>query len=199
MRVEHFSRLKALGLEVPIWLMTPEMIRKRSGGEVKKPETLNYRTSKSVPEGLFDESIFGAKDSKDGFGHIDLGSPVRHPWLDEETVLTTIPVMPTGLRPLVQLPGGRWATSDANDLYRRVINRNNRLKRLMELDAPEIIIENEKRMLGEAVITLFDNENAEKIITGPDKRTLKSIGSMKMSETILHCLCFTTSGDIDAL
>ena len=93
-------------------------------------------------------------------------------------VLTTIPVLPPDLRPLVPLDGGRFATSDLNDLYRRVINRNNRLKRLLELNAPEIIIRNEKRMLQEAVDALFDNGRRGKTITGPNKRPLKSLSDL---------------------
>src|SRR6188508_1370923 len=93
-------------------------------------------------------------------------------------ILDVIPVIPPDLRPLVPLDGGRFATSDLNDLYRRVINRNNRLKRLQELNAPEIIIRNEKRMLQEAVDALFDNGRRGKTITGPNKRPLKSLSDM---------------------
>jgi DNA-directed RNA polymerase subunit beta' len=93
----------------------------------------------------------------------------------EWMVLEVIPVIPPELRPLVPLDGGRFATSDLNDLYRRVINRNNRLKRLMELKAPEIIIRNEKRMLQEAVDALFDNGRRGRVITGPNNRPLKSL------------------------
>jgi DNA-directed RNA polymerase subunit beta' len=96
----------------------------------------------------------------------------------EWMMLTTIPVLPPDLRPLVPLDGGRFATSDLNDLYRRVINRNNRLKRLKELNAPEIIIRNERRMLQEAVDALFDNGRRGKTITGPNKRPLKSLSDM---------------------
>ncbi|MCP4003167.1 MAG: DNA-directed RNA polymerase subunit beta' [bacterium] len=96
----------------------------------------------------------------------------------EWMVLEVIPVIPPDLRPLVPLDGGRFATSDLNDLYRRVINRNNRLKRLMELNAPEVIIRNEKRMLQEAVDALFDNGRRGKVITGPNKRPLKSLSDM---------------------
>ncbi len=96
----------------------------------------------------------------------------------EWMVLEVIPVIPPDLRPLVPLDGGRFATSDLNDLYRRVINRNNRLKRLQELNAPEIIIRNEKRMLQEAVDALFDNGRRGKVITGPNKRPLKSLSDM---------------------
>ena len=101
-------------------------------------------------------------------------SKIKPEWM----VLEVIPVLPPDLRPLVPLDGGRFATSDLNDLYRRVINRNNRLKRLVELDAPEIIIRNEKRMLQEAVDVLFDNGRRGKTITGPNKRPLKSLSDM---------------------
>ena len=96
----------------------------------------------------------------------------------EWMVLTVIPVIPPELRPLVPLEGGRFATSDLNDLYRRVINRNNRLKRLMELNAPDIIVRNEKRMLQEAVDALFDNGRRGKTFTGPNKRPLRSLSDM---------------------
>ena len=98
--------------------------------------------------------------------------------LPEYMVLEIIPVIPPDLRPLVPLDGGRFATSDLNDLYRRVINRNNRLKRLQELNAPEVIIRNEKRMLQEAVDALFDNGRRGRVITGPSKRPLKSLSDM---------------------
>ncbi len=96
----------------------------------------------------------------------------------EWMILTVIPVIPPELRPLVPLDGGRFATSDLNDLYRRVINRNNRLKRLMELRAPDIIVRNEKRMLQEAVDALFDNGRRGRVITGTGKRPLKSLADM---------------------
>src|SRR5712692_596786 len=96
----------------------------------------------------------------------------------EWMILTVVPVIPPDLRPLVPLDGGRFATSDLNDLYRRVINRNNRLKRLMELRAPDIIIRNEKRMLQEAVDALFDNGRRGRVITGANKRPLKSLADM---------------------
>ncbi len=96
----------------------------------------------------------------------------------EWMILTILPVIPPDLRPLVPLDGGRFATSDLNDLYRRVINRNNRLKRLQELNAPEIIIRNEKRMLQEAVDVLFDNGRRGRAITGPNKRPLRSLSDM---------------------
>ncbi len=102
------------------------------------------------------------------------GSGNKPSWM----ILKVIPVLPPDLRPLVPLDGGRFATSDLNDLYRRVINRNNRLKRLQELNAPEIIIRNEKRMLQEAVDALFDNGRRGKVITGPNKRPLKSLSDM---------------------
>ncbi|MBU6474546.1 MAG: DNA-directed RNA polymerase subunit beta', partial [Alphaproteobacteria bacterium] len=96
----------------------------------------------------------------------------------EWMILTVVPVIPPDLRPLVPLDGGRFATSDLNDLYRRVINRNNRLRRLMELRAPDIIIRNEKRMLQEAVDALFDNGRRGRVITGANKRPLKSLADM---------------------
>ncbi len=96
----------------------------------------------------------------------------------EWMILTVVPVIPPELRPLVPLDGGRFATSDLNDLYRRVINRNNRLKRLMELRAPDIIVRNEKRMLQEAVDALFDNGRRGRVITGANKRPLKSLADM---------------------
>ncbi len=96
----------------------------------------------------------------------------------EWMILTVLPVIPPDLRPLVPLDGGRFATSDLNDLYRRVINRNNRLKRLLELNAPEIIIRNEKRMLQEAVDCLFDNGRRGRAVTGSNKRPLKSLSDM---------------------
>ena len=96
----------------------------------------------------------------------------------EDMILDVIPVIPPDLRPMVQLDGGRFATSDLNDLYRRVINRNNRLKRLLSLEAPEIIVNNEKRMLQEAVDSLFDNGRRGRPITGPGNRPLKSISDM---------------------
>ncbi|CAN0524226.1 unnamed protein product, partial [Laminaria digitata] len=96
----------------------------------------------------------------------------------EWMILTVIPVIPPDLRPLVPLDGGRFATSDLNDLYRRVINRNNRLKRLIELRAPDIIVRNEKRMLQESVDALFDNGRRGRVITGTNKRPLKSLADM---------------------
>ena len=96
----------------------------------------------------------------------------------EWMIMDVVPVLPPDLRPLVPLDGGRFATSDLNDLYRRVINRNNRLKRLQEFNAPDIIIRNEKRMLQEAVDVLFDNGRRGKTITGASKRPLKSLSDM---------------------
>ncbi|NQZ99725.1 MAG: DNA-directed RNA polymerase subunit beta' [Myxococcales bacterium] len=101
----------------------------------------------------------------------------------ENMIMEVIPVIPPDLRPLVPLDGGRFATSDLNDLYRRVINRNNRLKRLQELNAPEVIIRNEKRMLQEAVDALFDNGRRGRVITGPSKRPLKSLSDMLKGKT----------------
>jgi DNA-directed RNA polymerase subunit beta' len=103
-----------------------------------------------------------------------IASNTRPEWM----ILEVVPVIPPELRPLVPLDGGRFATSDLNDLYRRVINRNNRLKRLIELRAPEIIVRNEKRMLQEAVDALFDNGRRGRVITGANKRPLKSLSDM---------------------
>ncbi|MBQ3182027.1 MAG: DNA-directed RNA polymerase subunit beta' [Clostridia bacterium] len=310
---------------IKIGLASPEMIRSWSFGEVKKPETINYRTLKAEKEGLFCERIFGPtkdweclcgkykrvrykgkvcekcgvevttkKVRRERMGHIELAAPVSHIWyfraipsrmgllldisarllekvlyfaqyividpgntplqkyqlltereyremyeryendfrvgmgaeavkellselditkLSEELkaeletasgqkklriikrlevveafrksgnkpewmILDVLPVIPPEIRPMVQLDGGRFATSDLNDLYRRVINRNNRLHRLKELHAPEIIIRNEKRMLQEAVDALIDNGRRGKPVTGPNNRTLKSLSEM---------------------
>ncbi|MBL6752268.1 MAG: DNA-directed RNA polymerase subunit beta' [Nevskia sp.] len=311
---------------IKISLASPETIRSWSYGEVKKPETINYRTFKPERDGLFCAKIFGpikdyeclcgkykrlkhrgvvcekcgvevtvAKVRRERMGHIELASPVAHIWflkslpsrigllldmplraiervlyfeahivvdpgltalergtlLTEEDylnavekygdefdarmgaeavhdllkgldlqkeavklreeiagtgsdtkikklgkrlklieyliasnnkpewmVLTVLPVLPPDLRPLVPLDGGRFATSDLNDLYRRVINRNNRLKRLLELTAPDIIVRNEKRMLQEAVDALIDNGRRGRAITGTNKRALKSLADM---------------------
>src|SRR5918996_1063456 len=314
--VENFDSIR-------IGLASPEMIRSWSFGEVKKPETINYRTFKPERDGLFCAKIFGpvkdyeclcgkykrlkhrgvvcekcgvevtqSKVRRERMGHIELASPTAHIWFlkslpsriglmldmtlreiervlyfeafvviepgmtqlqrgqlltdemyleaieqhgdefdarmgaeavhellksldlnsevlkvreeilgtNSETkikrlskrlkllesfidsgnkpewmVMTVLPVLPPDLRPLVPLDGGRFPTSDPNDLYRRVINRNNRLKRLMDLKAPEIIIRNEKRMLQEAVDALFDNGRRGRVITGPNNRPLKSL------------------------
>jgi DNA-directed RNA polymerase subunit beta' len=311
---------------IRIGLASPEMIRSWSFGEVKKPETINYRTFKPERDGLFCAAIFGpikdyeclcgkykrmkhrgvvcekcgtevtlAKVRRERMGHIELASPTAHIWflkslpsriglmldmtlrdierilyfeafvvidpgltsltrgqvLSEEQyiqsieefgdefdarmgaeavhellrtidlqaelvqlreeiastgsetklkrlskriklveafvesgnrpewmVLTVLPVLPPDLRPLVPLDGGRFATSDLNDLYRRVINRNNRLKRLLELNAPDIIVRNEKRMLQESVDALMDNGRRGRAITGTNKRPLKSLADM---------------------
>ena len=311
---------------IKIGLASPEMIRAWSFGEVKKPETINYRTFKPERDGLFCAKIFGpvkdyeclcgkykrlkhrgvicekcgvevalSKVRRDRMGHIELASPVAHIWflkslpsrigllldmtlrdierilyfesfvvtdpgmttlekgqlltdeqyyeameefsdefdakmgaeavqalmkdlnVDEEVarlreeipatnsetklkklskrlklleafnasgnkpewmVMTVLPVLPPDLRPLVPLDGGRFATSDLNDLYRRVINRNNRLKRLLDLNAPDIIVRNEKRMLQEAVDALLDNGRRGRAITGSNKRPLKSLADM---------------------
>ena len=311
---------------IRISLASPEKIREWSFGEVKKPETINYRTFKPERDGLFCAKIFGpvkdyecncgkykrmkhrgvvcekcgveviqSKVRRERLGHIELATPVAHIWflrslpsrigallditlkelekvlyceaylvldpgnsgVEENSVLSeekynqlikdgfsftaamggeairdmlkkvdvevlsrqlrrelkqttseaqrtklskrlkvveslkmsgsnrpewmmleVIPVIPPELRPLVPLDGGRFATSDLNDLYRRVINRNNRLRRLMELNAPEIIIRNEKRMLQESVDALFDNGRRGKTFTGPNKRPLRSLSDM---------------------
>jgi len=118
-----------------------------------------------------------AKRMKVVYSLLDSGN--RPEWM----ILECVPVIPPDLRPLVPLDGGRFATSDLNDLYRRVINRNNRLKKLMELNAPDIIIRNEKRMLQEAVDALFDNGRRGRVITGPNKRPLKSLSDMLKGKT----------------
>src|SRR6266478_993516 len=165
---------------IRISLASPEKIRSWSHGEVKKPETINYRTFKPERDGLFCAKIFGpTKDYECNCGKYKrmrhrgvvcekcgvevIQSKVRRERMGHVDLAT--PVIPPDLRPLVPLDGGRFATSDLNDLYRRVINRNNRLKRLMELNAPDIIIRNEKRMLQEAVDALFDNGRRGRAIT----------------------------------
>src|SRR5438445_149788 len=278
--------------ELRIGLATADQIRMWSNGEVKKPETINYRTLKPEKDGLFDERIFGptkdwecycgkykrvrfkgiicercgvevtrAKVRRERMGHIELAAPVTHIWYfkgvpsrlgylldlapkelekiiyfrggmgaeavkellhglnlreEEESlketvrsgkgqrkaraikrlkvispftaeggknspmgmVLDSVPVIPPDLRPMVQLDGGRFATSDLNDLYRRVTNRNNRLKRLLDLGAPEIIVNNAKPMLQEAVDALFDNGRRGRPVTGPGNRPPKSLSDM---------------------
>src|SRR5471030_1115672 len=268
--------------QIRIQIASPEQIRSWSFGEIKKPETINYRTLKPERDGLFCARIFGpikdyeclcgkykrmkfrgiicekcgvevtlAKVRRERMGHIELASPVAHIWflkslpsriglmvdltlkelekilyfesyvvlepgttdlkllqlLTEDQLLAkqdefgedqfdvgigaeaikkvlsridldAVPVIPPELRPLVPLDGGRFATSDLNDLYRRVINRNNRLKRLIELRAPDIIVRNEKRMLQESVDALFDNGRRGRVITGANKRPLKSLSDM---------------------
>ncbi len=121
----------------------------------------------------------GAKSDKRLLKRIEIvehfrDSENRPEWM----ILDVIPVIPPELRPMVQLDGGRFATSDLNDLYRRVINRNNRLKRLMALNAPDIIIRNEKRMLQEAVDALFDNSKKKRVVKGASNRPLKSLSDM---------------------
>src|SRR5574338_659253 len=252
--------------QIRISIASPEKILSWSYGEIKKPETINYRTFKPARDGLFCARIFGPikdyeclcgkykrmkykgivcekcgvevtvqKVRRERMGHIELASPVAHIWflkslpsriglmLDmtlrdierilyfeayvvidpgltplkrlskriklveafidsgnrpEYMVMTVLPVLPPDLRPLVPLEGGRFATSDLNDLYRRVINRNNRLRRLLELNAPDIIVRNEKRMLQESVDALLDNGRRGRAITGTNKRPLKSLADM---------------------
>jgi DNA-directed RNA polymerase subunit beta' len=243
---------------IRIGLSSPDLIRSWSYGEVKKPETINYRTLKSLPSriGLMldmtlrdierilyfeayvvvdpgltaltrgqllteEQFLIAVEEHGDEFDArmgaeavyellrtIDLNAEMvrlkeeiastnsetklkrlskriklmeafvesgnRPEWM----VMTVLPVLPPDLRPLVPLDGGRFATSDLNDLYRRVINRNNRLKRLLELNAPDIIVRNEKRMLQEAVDALMDNGRRGRAITGTNKRPLKSLADM---------------------
>src|SRR5436309_1330598 len=192
---------------VKIGLASPETIRAWSHGEVKKPETINYRTLKPERDGLFCERIFGPQ--KDWECHCGKYKRIRFKGIicdrcgvevtrakvrlkrlevveafrksgnkPEWMILDVTPVIPPDLRPMVQLDGGRFATSDLNDLYRRVINRNNRLKRLLDLGAPEIIVRNEKRMLQEAVDALIDNGRRGRPVTGPNNRPLKSLSDM---------------------
>ena len=121
----------------------------------------------------------GIKSDKRLLKRIEIVENFRDSGNDPEwMVLDVIPVIPPELRPMVQLDGGRFATSDLNDLYRRVINRNNRLKRLLALDAPDIIIRNEKRMLQEAVDALFDNSKKKRVVKGAANRPLKSLSDM---------------------
>ena len=135
----------------------------------RSPPTCAWRSPRSTSE-LKPKKL--AKRLKVVEAFIESGN--RPEWM----ILTVVPVIPPELRPLVPLDGGRFATSDLNDLYRRVINRNNRLKRLMELRAPDIIIRNEKRMLQESVDALFDNGRRGRVITGANKRPLKSLADM---------------------
>ena len=111
----------------------------------------------------------------------------------EWMVLNALPVLPPDLRPLVPLDGGRFATSDLNDLYRRVINRNNRLKRLLDLNAPDIIVRNEKRMLQESVDALLDNGRRGRAITGSNKRPLKSLADMIKGKKVVSVRTFSES------
>src|SRR5260221_110507 len=186
---------------IRIGLASPEKIRSWSYGEVKKPETINYRTFKPERDGLFCAKIFGpvkdyeclcgkykrlkhrgvicekcgvevtlAKVRRERMGHIELASPVAHIWF--------LKSLPSRMGMVLPLDVGGFATSDWNDLYRRVINRNDRLKRLLELKAPDIIVRNEKRMLQEAVDSLLDNGRRGKAMTGANKRPLKSLADM---------------------
>ena len=111
----------------------------------------------------------------------------------EWMIMTVIPVIPPDLRPMVQLDGGRFATSDLNDLYRRIINRNNRLKRLLELGAPDIIVRNEKRMLQEAVDALIDNGRRGRPVTGPGNRALKSLSDMLKGKSDVSVRTFSVN------
>src|SRR5467141_3227497 len=246
--------------QVAIGIASSDTMRSWSKGEVKNPETINYRTFKPEKGGLFCERIFGptrdwecscgkykrikhkgvicdrcgvevtlARVRRERMGHIELAVPVSHIWFykcmpsriglmvdmsarqleramgatkskqirkklakrlklvqgfqssharPEWMILDVLPVIPPDLRPLVPLEGGRFATSDLNDLYRRVINRNNRLKNLLQLKTPDVIIRNEKRMLQEAVDALFDNGRHGRAVTGAGNRALKSLSDM---------------------
>src|SRR5947208_2863607 len=201
--------------QVAIGIASSDTMRSWSKGEVKNPETINYRTFKPEKGGLFCERIFGptrdwecscgkykrikhkgvicdrcgvevtlARVRRERMGHIELAVPVSHIWFYKcmpsriGLMLDVLPVIPPDLRPLVPLEGGRFATSDLNDLYRRVINRNNRLKNLLMLKTPDVIIRNEKRMLQEAVDALFDNGRHGRAVTGAGNRPLKSLSDM---------------------
>ena len=135
------------------------------------------KESEELKKGLKD--VHRSEESKN---HQDVWRLWRHSASPETNrsgwFMTVIPVIPPDLRPMVQLDGGRFATSDLNDLYRRIINRNNRLKRLLELGAPDIIVRNEKRMLQEAVDALIDNGRRGRPVTGPGNRALKSLSDM---------------------
>src|SRR5258706_543099 len=201
---------------IRIGLASPEKIRSWSYGEVKKPETINYRTFKPERDGLFCAKIFGpikdyeclcgkykrlkhrgvicekcgvevtlAKVRRERMGHIELASPTAHIWfLKSQEFERDGWLLKVGRGraaepgPLAPGAGGRFAPPDPKGLYRRVINRNNRLKRLLELKAPEIIVRNEKRMLQEAVDSLLDNGRRGKAMTGANKRPLKSLADM---------------------
>jgi DNA-directed RNA polymerase subunit beta' len=140
------------------------------GEEVHLKEVIATSKGQRKAKGIKRLKVISAFNRVDADGH-KINSPMG-------MVLDAVPVIPPDLRPMVQLDGGRFATSDLNDLYRRVINRNNRLKRLLDLGAPEIIINNEKRMLQEAVDALFDNGRRGRPVTGPGNRALKSLSDM---------------------
>jgi DNA-directed RNA polymerase beta' subunit len=170
-RIERLDR--ALPSGVALHVLSSERIRAQSGGEVTKPDTVNSQTQKPVKSDLFCVEIFGDQTREMRLGHIVLAAAVAHPLLENATApITILPVLPPRLRPVVKLESGRWATSDLNDLYRRVINRNNRMRRLQELSAPEIIIRNELRALQESVDSLFDNGSCARdlVITVGNRR-----------------------------
>lgn len=185
--------------------LSDDEIRKMSYGEVTKPETLNMRTHEAEKDGLFCEKIFGpVKDYEcqcgrcsgyrykekvcekcgvevtsssvryERFGHIELATPIKHPFLPDST-LFVLPILPPKLRPMAKRSNGSFVTSDLNDLYRRVINLNNRLKRLLELGASDITVENEKRMLQKAIDSLFNNSHLEAPVWEGNGRVLKPI------------------------
>ena len=177
------AQLRYGHVELPIevihpWFLTrdPEFLAGAAGisaadlKQVQKYEKFWEPVSRSLQT----EADIYERDA--GFnGPIEGGAAaLRHLVEDELFFVRTVLVIPGQLRPLVRMGDGRFATSDLNDLYRRILNRANRLSRLMELNAPEIIIRNEARMLQEAVVSLFDNRQADKVVTGPDRRTLKS-------------------------
>jgi len=138
--------------------------------DLKKEQTKLRESLKDIKSKVTEERTIKRLKLVESF----LNSGNKPEWM----ILTSVPVIPPELRPLVPLDGGRFATSDLNDLYRRVINRNNRLKRLLDLKAPDIIVRNEKRMLQESVDALFDNGRRGRVITGTGKRPLKSLAEM---------------------
>ena len=149
-------------------------------------EMFGYSTDlRSKTQGRGNYSMVFEKYEPDVYKRQFRNSGNKPEWM----IMTAIPVIPPDIRPMVQLDGGRFATSDLNDLYRRIINRNNRLARLLELGAPDIIVRNEKRMLQEAVDALIDNGRRGRPVTGPGNRALKSLSDMLKGK---HCLLYTS-------
>jgi len=185
-------------------LVPADRIRELSFGEVKRPDLLNHKTGVPEPDGLMCEKIFGptkdytcacgkyspanrvaavcekcgvwviaASSRAERMGHFELAMQVRHPWVaDPSALMSVLPIMPAALRPM---------GDDVNDLYRRVINRGNRLRRLQELNAPDDITQNEMRMLQDAIDGLFDNEHLAKPFVGEDEKSLRSLGAMTLA------------------
>lgn len=199
-----------------------EALRARAPGEVKRPESINFRTLLPVRDGLFCDRIFGEGPLERGpfaddelvldpratrFGRIVLPIPMVHPLAlahapeevaerarlardedGEAILLHELPVLPPYLRPMKQLGDGGWATSDITELYRRVINRATRLRRLRELEAPVVIVANEHNMLAQALHTLFENEDCPQPMTGPDGRILASLRTLGIGNRLFEAL-----------